>query len=146
MILFFKTPEQKVIATAIDHKPSQDEISALQWLYGDAEYLDTETLEGRFIGPRREMVTPWSTNAVEITQNMCLSGISRIEEYTPLQRVQEVQGVQGVQEVQEGFDPMLQRQYDGLNQEIFTVRHEPEPIKYVDDLEAYNEHRFGGAG
>ncbi len=128
MILFFKTPEQKVIATAIDHKPSQDEISALQWLYGNAEYLDTETLEGRFIGPRREMITPWSTNAVEITQNMCLGGISRIEEFIPI-----------LGDGEKDFDPMLQRIYNNLNQEVFSVKHEPEPIKYVEDLEAYNE-------
>ena len=124
MILFFRTHEERVIATAIDHNPSQDEIKALCWLYGDAEYLDASTLEGRFIGPRREMITPWSTNAVEITQNMCLSGISRIEEFIP---------------GSSGFDPMLQRMYDGLDQEIFTVKHDPEPIKYVDNLEAYNE-------
>ncbi len=128
MILFFKTPEQKVIATAIDHKPSQDEINALCWLYGNASHVDASTMEGKYIGPRREMITPWSTNAVEITQNMCLSGISRIEEYVPAGEAGEA-----------GFDPMLQRMYEGLDQEIFTVHHEPEPIKYVDDLEAYNE-------
>jgi len=135
MILFFRTHEERVIATAIDHNPSQDEIKALCWLYGDAEYLDASTLEGRFIGPRREMITPWSTNAVEITQNMCLSGISRIEEFIPGSS-----GSQGDKETgSSGFDPMLQRMYDGLDQEIFTVKHDPEPIKYVDNLEAYNE-------
>ena len=34
------------------------------------------------MGPRREMITPWSTNAEEITQNMGISGILRIEEFT----------------------------------------------------------------
>ena len=73
------------------------------------------------------MITPWSTNAVEITQNMALKGISRIEEYFP------------VSSMDAEHDPMLQRMYNGLNQDIFTVNIKPEPIKHVDNLEAYNE-------
>ena len=83
MIRFFQTPQKTVIATDIDHTLSEQEIKELSWLYGEAELLDAEQLEGYFVGPRREMVTPWSTNAVEITQNMGLQGISRIEEYFP---------------------------------------------------------------
>ena len=84
MILFFRTPSKSVIATEIDHKPSQDEINELCWLYGDATLEDAQQLQGFYVGPRREMITPWSTNAVEITQNMSLNGISRIEEYLSL--------------------------------------------------------------
>ena len=84
MILFFRTPSKSVIATEIDHKPSQDEINELCWLYGDATLEDAQQLQGFYVGPRREMITPWSTNAVEITQNMSLDGISRIEEYFPV--------------------------------------------------------------
>jgi phosphoribosylformylglycinamidine synthase len=64
MILFFQTPQKSVIATAINHTPSQEETSALCWLYGEASLLDAKQLEGFFVGPRREMITPWSTNAV----------------------------------------------------------------------------------
>ncbi len=127
MILFFQTPQKSVIATAINHTPSQEETSALCWLYGEASLLDAMQLEGFFVGPRREMITPWSTNAVEITQNMSLSGISRIEEFFP------------VASADADHDPMLQRMYDGLNQDVFTVDIQPEPIRYIDDLEAYNE-------
>ena len=127
MILFFRTPSQTVIATEIDHQPNLDEIDKLRWLYGDATPEEAQTLNGYFVGPRREMVTPWSTNAVEITQNMSLDGILRIEEYFP------------VESEQAGHDPMLQRMYDGLGQNIFTIDHQAEPIKYVDDLEKYNE-------
>ena len=81
MILFFKTPQQSVIATEVDHQLNQQEIDELCWLYGGATLEKADKLTGVFVGPRREMVTPWSTNAVEITQNMGLSGISRIEEY-----------------------------------------------------------------
>ena len=80
MILFFKTPQQSVIATQVDHPLAQDEVQRLCWLYGEATPLDQSQLEGFYVGPRREMVTPWSTNAVEITQNMNLQGIQRIEE------------------------------------------------------------------
>ena len=83
MILFFKTPQQSVIATQVDHTLSTEEVQELCWLYGEAQLLEGESLKGSFVGPRREMITPWSTNAVEITQNMNLHGISRIEEYFP---------------------------------------------------------------
>lgn len=127
MILFFKTPQQSVIATDVDHQLSKDEINELSWLYGDAALIEGETVDGCFVGPRREMITPWSTNAVEITQNMNLHGISRIEEFFP------------VENEDAEHDPMLQRMYNGLNQDIFTVNHEPEPIKHVENLEEYNE-------
>ena len=127
MILFFKTQSKSVIATEVDHQLSDDEISELSWLYGDATLLKDEKLDGFFVGPRREMITPWSTNAVEITQNMGMKGISRIEEYFP------------VSSKDADYDPMLQRMYDGLDQRVFTVDHEPEPIKHVDDIEKYNE-------
>ena len=127
MILFFKTSQQSVIATDVDHQLSKDEINELSWLYGDAALIEGETVDGCFVGPRREMITPWSTNAVEITQNMNLHGISRIEEFFP------------VENEDAEHDPMLQRMYKGLDQNVFTVNHEPEPIKHVENLEEYNE-------
>ena len=78
MIRFFQTPQKSVIAPEVDHVLSEQEINELNWRYGGATRLDAQTLDGFFVGPRREMVTPWSTNAVEITQNMGLSGILRI--------------------------------------------------------------------
>lgn len=127
MIRFFQTPQKTVIATEVDHKLNEQEIKELNWLYGEAMLLDAEQFDGFFVGPRREMVTPWSTNAVEITQNMGLQGISRIEEYFPV----------ASKDVE--YDEMLQRMYNGLNQDIFTVNIQPEPIKYVENLEEYNE-------
>ncbi|WP_028897370.1 phosphoribosylformylglycinamidine synthase [Prevotella sp. HUN102] len=127
MILFFQAFSDTVIATEIDHQPSQEEISKLSWLYGDAKLLDDKELSGFYLGPRREMITPWSTNAVEITQNMGLNGISRIEEYFPSQSMDA------------NPDRMIFRNYDGLDQNIFAVDLQPEPIKQVDDLEKFNE-------
>ena len=127
MILFFKTPQETIIATEMDHQPSQEETSKLCWLFGGAECIDTQQLDGIYVGPRREMVTPWSTNAVEITENMNLTGITRIEEYFP------------VSSKEATHDPMLQRMYEGLDQNLFTVNREPEPIRHVENLEQYNE-------
>ena len=127
MILFFKTPQETIIATEMDHQPCQEETNKLCWLFGGAECIDTQQLDGIYVGPRREMVTPWSTNAVEITENMNLSGITRIEEYFP------------VSSKEATHDPMLQRMYEGLDQRLFTVNREPEPIKLVENLEQYNE-------
>ena len=127
MILFFRTPQQSVIAVESDHTPNQKEAEELSWLFGEAKPEFEENLKGYFVGPRREMITPWSTNAVEITQNMGLQGIARIEEYFP------------VADENADHDPMLQRMYKGLDQLIFTTNRKPEPIVHIDDLEAYNE-------
>ena len=126
-IFFFRSPQQLIIATQADHQLSQDETDKLSWLYDGAQPVQADCIEGYFVGPRREMVTPWSTNAVEIAQNMNLHGISRIEEYFP------------VESEQADHDPMLQRLYKGLDQNIFTVDIKPAPILQIDDLEAYNE-------
>lgn len=127
MISFFQTANGSIIATETNHKFNDKELSELNWLYGDSTLIDGETIEGWYVGPRREMITPWSTNAVEITQNMNLEGISRIEEYFP------VEGKDA------DYDPMLQRLYEGLNQKIFEVNIKPAPIMQIDDLETYNE-------
>ncbi|MBQ7057093.1 MAG: phosphoribosylformylglycinamidine synthase, partial [Bacteroidaceae bacterium] len=127
MISFFQTANGSIIATETNHKFNDKELSELNWLYGDSTLIDGETIEGWYVGPRREMITPWSTNAVEITQNMNLEGISRIEEYFP------VEGKDA------DYDPMLQRLYEGLDQKIFEVNIKPAPIMQIDDLETYNE-------
>jgi len=125
MILFFQHPDS-LYAVQYSGNPTQSDKQKLEWLFGGARLLVEETIAGFFIGPRREMITPWSTNAVEITQNMGIHGIARIEEYKPAGSAEAV------------HDPMLQRIYHGLDQHIFTIDREPEPILYIDDIAAYN--------
>ncbi|MDG1849968.1 MAG: phosphoribosylformylglycinamidine synthase [Flavobacteriales bacterium] len=125
MISFFKGANQ-VFALATKEIISQENCEKLQWLFGDAEQLNAQTIDGTFTGPRKEMITPWSTNAVEITQNMGIEGIDRIEEYFTFDE-------------QAGFDPMLQVKYKNLDQEIFTVDTKPEKIIHIEDIAAYNE-------
>jgi phosphoribosylformylglycinamidine synthase len=87
------------------------------------------SIDGLFVGPRREMITPWSTNAVEITQNMGITGIVRVEEFTR------------VENDRAPFDPMLQAFYRGLDQSTFTVDRQPDPILYIEDIREYNRQR-----
>ena len=124
MILFFRTPDQLIYAVQ-SPQPLDFDINKLIWLFGDAELQKEDKISGKFIGPRREMITPWSTNAVEITQNMGIKGILRIEEFSPVQE-------------KDDHDPMLQRIYTELNQDIFTINKLPEPIQNIDDIAAYN--------
>ena len=127
MVFFFKQPSATILAVDVDHQLSADESQRLCWLFSDAVLLPEQQLAGWFNGPRREMITPWSTNAVEITQNMGLKGIARIEEYYP------------VKGPDSEYDPMLRRLYDGLDQGIFTINKQPDPIVYIENLEEYNK-------
>lgn len=126
MVLFFRTRESQIIAVQTQKKLPLPEIKKLNWLFGNAECIEGDDVKGNFIGPRKEMVTPWSTNAVEITQNMGISGIIRIEEYFLVRPDSK-------------FDPMLQAHYDGLNQSVFYVAKKPDPVLYIEDIAAYNE-------
>lgn len=127
MIHFFGNSNNNTYAVQTAEDLSPDDIQKLNWLFGNAQKTEQKTLSGFFVGPRAAMVTPWSTNAVEITQNMGIKGIIRIEEF---------------EKVNEGFkdyDPMLFQKYSELHQEIFTIHIKPEPIQEVSDIGAYNK-------
>ena len=126
MISFFKTQSQNIIAVQSGSALSLEDINKLNWLFGNAQLLDATEINEHFVGPRREMITPWSTSAVEITQNMGIEGILRIEEYFATDPSCE-------------HDPMLQRVYEQLNQTVFDIDVEPEPIYLIDDIAAYNQ-------
>ena len=126
MISFFRSGNGSVLAVKSTEKLTLEISEALRWLFNGAELQQTESLSGQFIGPRREMITPWSTSAVEITQNMNINGISRIEEFFP---------VKG--EIAE-FDKMLQRQYNGLDQKLFDIEKEAAPVLEITNIKAYN--------
>ncbi len=126
MIQFFRT-QKSIIAVHSAKSLAPESIDKLNWLFSESEYLSENVLNGWFVGPRKEMLTPWSTNAVEITQNMGIEGIIRIEEFFQ------------VENEKAGFDPMLQSLYKDLNQDIFTIEKQPDPILNIDDIAAYNE-------
>ena len=126
MITFFKKGAKTIFAVESDHKLSPNEVEKFHWLFDGAKVLAGTSVKGTYVGPRREMITPWSTNAVEISQNMGLGGITRIEEFT-------YAGNKAPE-----FDKMLQRVYDGLNSRIFTITKTPDEIVHIDNLEEYN--------
>ncbi|MDA3821699.1 MAG: phosphoribosylformylglycinamidine synthase, partial [Bacteroidales bacterium] len=127
MIIFFSVNKDRVIA--VEHPSGLGELDTkkLEWAFSNASAMDQSEIDGFFVGPRKEMITPWSTNAVEITQNMGLEGILRIEEYIKV-KSKDVE-----------FDPMLQRMYEGLNQDIFMINKQPDPILHIDDISSYNQ-------
>lgn len=127
MILFFESDKKNIIALSVNSKPDNHTIEKFSWLFSGASYVDGDTIEGIFIGPRKEMITPWSTNAVEITLNMGINGVKRIEEFFY------------TNSDSPNYDPMLQRIYKNLNQDIFTINRKPEPIIEIEDIEAYNQ-------
>ncbi|MFN3840905.1 MAG: phosphoribosylformylglycinamidine synthase [Cyclobacteriaceae bacterium] len=127
MVSFFRSAPNTVYAVGLNSLLQNPDIQKLTWLLGEAEPLAETTLPGLFVGPRKEMVTPWSTNAVEITQTMGIAGITRIEEF----KVAESSNLR--------YDRMLQVLYNGLDQEIFSINHLPEPIKEVENIAEYNQ-------
>lgn len=201
MISFFKTEQGTVIAVKSINNLENNAISALEWLFGNAKFLNNtkdDVLNGMFVGPRKEMITPWSTTAVEITQNMNINGIERIEEFFPVKADNqdnaggkgkdidkissrcevvaettdndcgESQVAQTSQAAKVGqgngqdnggsksqengqaakmgnesddvlYDKMLQRLYKGLDDSVFTVNRQPEPVIYIKDLKSYND-------
>jgi len=126
MILFYATTSE-IFAVGVKQPLPDTDLEKLSWLFGRARHLEQQTLTGFFIGPRKEMVTPWSTNAVEITLNMGIDWIHRIESF------------KRVENDHPHFDPMLQAVYKGLDQDIFTISRQPDPVRLIDNLGAYNE-------
>lgn len=127
MVIFFRKSTGYTIAVQASDALSDQHIQTLGWLFEGADPSQSMSIEGCFVGPRREMITPWSSSAVEITQNMNIPHIQRIEEFFP------VSGPDA------SFDHMLQKYYQGLDQEVFTVHRVPEPVQEIRDVAAYNE-------
>lgn len=126
MIFFFESPQKLIYGVQVPHPLSTEDTEKLTWLFAGAKPLLGEKVNGKYAGPRKEMITPWSTNAVEITKNMGIRGIVRIEEFTPLSEEAQI-------------DPMLQKIYEDLEQEVFDIHLQPEPIKAITDIAAYNK-------
>ena len=127
MAIVFYQKDATVYAVHYQTSENPLDVNKLEWLFSGARKVQAEELDGTFIGPRREMITPWSTNAVEITQNMGIDGIVRIEEFIK------------TDDEKAGFDPMLQASYKKLDQQIFMIDKQPEPVVYIKDIQEYNK-------
>ncbi len=126
MILFFQV-QKTVYAVETKQKLSTPNIQKLIWLFADAKQIEKEIIKDFFVGPRREMITPWSTNAVEITQNMGIEGITRIEQFSK------------VESDKPKFDSMIASFFKELNQEIFKIDVAPKPILEINNISDYNK-------
>ncbi|WP_299390391.1 phosphoribosylformylglycinamidine synthase [uncultured Gelidibacter sp.] len=127
MIHFFGNASSKLFAVQTTKELDAETIAKLVWLFGNQPKIEQASLDAFFVGPRAAMITPWSTNAVEITQNMGISDIIRIEEF------------QAVAEDFKDYDPMISEKYQGLNQDSFTIHIQPEAILEIEDIAAYNQ-------
>ena len=130
MIQYFPTSTMTVYAVQTTKQLSAETLSKLHWLFATKQpdsTLPKDSLTGTFIGPRAAMVTPWSTNAVEITQNMGIEGLVRIEELLH------------VDSNYSDFDPMISQRFENPGQDIFTVNITPESIKNIEDIASYNQ-------
>ncbi len=126
MILFYQISPKSFYALQVKESLSLQDKEKLCWLFGQCEPVPGGKVPGTFVGPRKEMITPWSTNAVEITRNMGIPGIERIEQY------------EQIEDSDLSYDPMLQTRYNELDQELFTIERKPDPITYIHDIQAYN--------
>ncbi len=136
MITFFQGSESW-FAVETKEVLTPESRQKLVWLFGEAKPVDEQVIDGRFVGPHKEMVTPWSTNAVEITQNMGIQGITRIEEFTKYQGTDSPVTSHWSRVM--SFDPMLQQLYDNLDQNLFFIDRKPEPVIPIEDIAAYNQ-------
>ena len=127
MIQFFGDLSTKVFAVQTKQELTEKDIEKLSWLFGNQPRINVASIDAFFVGPRAAMITPWSTNATEITQNMGVFGILRIEEFSH------------VDENFKDFDPMLSQKYQELNQEIYSIEVAPHPILEIDDISKYNK-------
>ncbi len=133
MIIYFQGSE-KVYGVQSTNSLTDDTIPKLSWLFGNADPIPQAALPGRYVGPRKEMITPWSTNSTEICQNMGIQGITRIEEFTKSSVSSQQSAVGSVV-----YDPMLEQVYEGLNQNVFFVDRKPEPVILIDNIASYNQ-------
>ena len=125
MISFFQNNKNQIYAVDSKNPISQNDIKKLVWLFGNSKFLKTNISHSTFIGPRKTMVSPWSTNAVEITKNMGIEFINRIELFNPVDEY-------------DVFDYMISEKYIKLDQELFKISREPEKRLYIDNIAQYN--------
>ena len=127
MIHFFGNATKNVFAVQASKPLSKDTVTKLSWLFANQPKIELEVLKSSFIGPRAAMITPWSTNAVEITENMGIDGVIRIEKF------------ESVDIDFNDFDPMISEKYVILNQNIFDINIEPEPVLDICNISEFNK-------
>ena len=125
MICFFGDPNKHIYVVQKELPVAEEDQQKLQWLFGEYRLLRKSFIQADLIGPRISMITPWSTNAVEICHNMGLNDIIRIEQFWAKDNIV--------------FDPMIHQRFKELDQHIYDNKKEPEDILDIDDIASYNQ-------
>ncbi len=125
MVHFFSNSPSHFYALAAEREFTADDLTRIIWLLSGARKIEQATIDGPFVGPRKEMLSPWCSNAMDILRNSGVAGINRIEIFKS--------SGDGT------FDPMLQQPYAMLDQSLFTIEHTPAAIVPISDIGAYNE-------
>ena len=126
MICFFGDPKLHLYVVQKELPISEVDQKKLEWLFDGYSLLRKSFVQAALIGPRISMVTPWSTNAVEICHNMGISDIIRIEQFWGDAKMHT-------------FDAMIHQRFNELDQHIFDTKRTPEPINHIDNIVAYND-------
>jgi|TARA_B110000438_G_scaffold33857_2_gene33575 phosphoribosylformylglycinamidine synthase len=125
MISFFKKSSSDYFIIDHSEKLSSDYIKKISWIFGESKIINNSYLKGKFIGPLKEMTTPWSTNAVEISKNIGINSINRIERF--------------YKNKNKSIDPMLEFEYKDPNQNVFKINKKPEKIIEIKNIKNYNK-------
>ena len=126
MISFFTKDNNHVFAVESEGILSSEILKKLEWLFSNSSYIPAKIIKSKYVGPRANMITPWSTNAVEITQNMGINGIKRIEEFFSYND-------------EYLYDIMTNELYQKLDQNIFSIEIQPEKSIEITNIEEYNK-------
>ena len=127
MISFFgDNTRNKIFAVESNKTLTKEEVDKLTWVFGEKSIINSKEVNYTFLGPRAAMITPWSTNAVEICQNMGINSLVRIEEFNK------------VDFDYSDFDYMVYEKFEKLDQNIFSIEVEPEKILTIENIEKYN--------
>jgi phosphoribosylformylglycinamidine synthase len=126
MISFFTKDNNHVFAVEFEGILSSEILRKLEWLFSNSSYNPAKIIKSKYVGPRANMITPWSTNAVEITQNMGINGIKRIEEFFSY-------------DDEYSYDIMTNELYQKLDQNIFSIKIQPEKSIEITNIEEYNK-------
>lgn len=127
MISFFgDNTRNKIFAVESNNTLTKEEVDKLTWVFGEKSIINCNEVNYTFLGPRAAMITPWSTNAVEICQNMGINSLVRIEEFNK------------VDSDYSDFDYMVYERFEKLDQNIFSIEVEPEKILTIENIEKYN--------
>ena len=126
MISFFTKDNKHLFAVESEGILSSEILKKLEWLFSNSSYIPAKIIDSKYVGPRANMITPWSTNAVEITQNMGINGIKRIEEFFSYND-------------EYSYDIMTNELYQKLDQNIFSIEIHPKKSIEITNIEEYNK-------